>query len=497
MGPTPQTGKLNKLFSDRNLTCLSIAIIVIGIALRVAVYFQNRCLIIDEANVARNIYERGFAALTRPLSYEQYAPPLFLWIIKCFSLSFGFSEFSLRFFSLLCGLASLWLIYKALKQYAGNSALWYSLMIFASGIIYVRYSSELKQYMCDTVVVLSLLLLALRVNIFTTPRLNFVLIWCLAGSVAIWLSMPSVFMLAGVGGYYFYQIVRERKYNLMGLIVPIAIVWLLQFAAYYFLILKPQIQSDYLQSVHKYSFLFKFPSSKYKFDNNVNVLDTVLSAMGGKWALSIVFHIITLFTGGIWLLRKHTAKALLVIIPICALYVAAATHQYALVPRIILFIMPLLLILIAAGLQVLLQTKYLALKAVWILAALICIFNFSSLYLLVKPMELEEVTKSMAFIKQHKITGEHLYVHNACAPAYTYYTTIHPKKAEWADLANAHLLQWNSNYDSLGRTFSEPSALLYGWWPVEEIAIQRAAIRNSRKETQQFIMPQTSAFIYE
>src|ERR1700748_715444 len=101
--------KLSKVNKDKYLHWLVIAIIIVGVVLRLIYYFQNRCLFIDEANIARNIYERSLEGLAKPLNYEQYAPPLFLWIIKISTLLFGCSEFAFRLFPLLCGIASLFL----------------------------------------------------------------------------------------------------------------------------------------------------------------------------------------------------------------------------------------------------------------------------------------------------------------------------------------------------------------------------------------------------
>src|SRR5690606_20568037 len=100
----PQT--VVKTKTDKWMYWLVIALIAIGIILRLYVYFQNRNLIIDEANVARNIAERGFAALALPLDYAQYAPPVFLWITKFFTMLFGMGEMALRLYPLLCGIAS-------------------------------------------------------------------------------------------------------------------------------------------------------------------------------------------------------------------------------------------------------------------------------------------------------------------------------------------------------------------------------------------------------
>jgi len=490
-------GMINRIFSDRNLSWLAIGVVMLGIALRLAVFFQNRCLIIDEANVARNISERGFAGLTAPLSYEQYAPPVYLWTVKLSTVMLGMGEMALRLPALLAGIIMLWLLYKALKEYATVDAAWYSLFIIATGLFYIRYSAELKQYMGDAALALALILMAIRTDIFTTSRIRFVAIWAITGSVAVWLSMPSVFIMTGIGAYYFYQCMRAKDYSRITPIMLISFIWLAQFLLYYFTILKPQIKSDYLQNYHKDSFLFKFPITRYKWTYNMTVLDIVFSNMGGKWALSVAFHAVTFFIGAYWLLRKHTAKALLLIMPVACLYVAAGFRQFALVPRVILFILPLLMILIATGLHVLLSIRYTAVKALWIAIAAICIWNYNGVKDVANRLELEELTQSMQFIKEQGVSGRHVYVNCAAVPAYLYYTTIHPGKENWKDIANANPLYWYTSYDSLGRTFSGRSALLYGWWPEDNINRETGAIRSNNTEVMSFIKPQTRAYIYE
>lgn len=485
------------MFNNRNINRLAVCIIIFGVVLRAVFYLQNRCLFIDEANVARNIYERGFTGLAAPLNYEQYAPPLFLWIVKCCTLLFGYSEPAYRLFPFLCGLGSLWLMYVAVKKYASGSSTWYALAIISTGVIYVRYGAELKQYGCDMAVTLALLLLALSADVFTMAKWKFLGLWFIAGSVAIWLSMPSVFMLAGVGIYYLYQCIKARRYANVLLPAALGVLWMAQFVLYYFIILKPQIQSDYLQNCHKDFFLYALPNSSEKLGQDINVLNKIISAMGGKWTLSVVFHLLALGIGLVWLLRKETAKALLAVIPICLLLFAAMARQYALTPRLILFVMPLLLIIIAAGLGAMFQVKSVAVKAIWVAVGLICIANFGAFSLLYKPMENEELTKSMAFAQQQNIDGDHLYVHNLATPAYIYYTTIHPAKNNWKNLANAHLLQWNTNYDSLSQVVTGRSALLYSWAPDDEIASETMKIQQRHKEVAKQVVTGSRVYIYE
>ena len=207
--------------TERLLYLLAIAVILFGVVIRIVVWLQNRNLIIDEANIARNLYERDFGALTKPLSYEQYAPIFFLWVEKLTTILFGFSEYALKSYPLVCSFGVLIMLMLVLKEYVQLRIIWYPLMLFAGGFFFIRYSTEVKQYMSDALVVLLVIYAALKISITETETKKFVLNWLLIGALAIISAMPSVFALAGVGGYYFWQCRESKKYSK---IVPFALV---------------------------------------------------------------------------------------------------------------------------------------------------------------------------------------------------------------------------------------------------------------------------------
>ena len=126
--------------TERLLSILLLMIVLGGIVLRIALFIQNRNLIIDEANIVRNLAERGFAGLTKPLSYEQYAPPIFLWLEKLSSIAFGYGEKAMRLYSLLCGLGALLAFYKIATKLFIKAAVWLALAQFAFGRIFIEYS---------------------------------------------------------------------------------------------------------------------------------------------------------------------------------------------------------------------------------------------------------------------------------------------------------------------------------------------------------------------
>ncbi len=81
-----------------------IAVVGVGIFVRIKAYLASGSLMLDEANLARNLAELDFAGLWQHLKYEQYAPPIFMTLSKAICLTAGYSELSLRFIPLLSGI---------------------------------------------------------------------------------------------------------------------------------------------------------------------------------------------------------------------------------------------------------------------------------------------------------------------------------------------------------------------------------------------------------
>lgn len=475
---------------------LAFAAIAAGVAIRVAVYMQNRNLMIDEANVARNIYERGFAQLWSPLTYEQYAPPLWLWLVKASTLLINMGEQALRLSSLLSGIASLVLLYLILQQLNLLRSAWYALILFASGYIYVRYGTELKQYMTDVLVALALILAALRINITDTIPAKFFLIWLIAGSVAVWLSMPSVFILAGVGTYYLLSYHQAKMLKQAWPIIAAGAVWAVQFALYYLLILKDQANSSYLQNFHKDYFLSASPTTLKEFGHNFRILEQILGETAGFTFLAKAMHA-TFISWSCWLLLKKNRQLFsLIVLPLMLVLVAAAANQFTLISRVVLFMMPIMLILMAIGLDKLLQTKRIYIKAFAFIACTICVVNVQAFRFFITPMESEQLTDGMALCNKHGITGNALYIHCGAVPPFIYYTTIHPEKQRWKNIADAHRLNWDADYKKLAETSTLPCAFIFTSIYDEELHNITTTLQQQLKETDKIDKQGCHAYIY-
>ena len=148
--------------------CLLKFIITLAFLQSLALFLNCRSLWLDEAMIALNIIDRSYQELTAPLSYNQAAPVLFLWAEKITARLFGYSEYGLRLFPLLCYWLNIFLFYKLIKRiFVSGPVLVFLLSLFCFNYWLLSYALNVKQYTTDVTVMLITLLF-----IFTNRTLN-------------------------------------------------------------------------------------------------------------------------------------------------------------------------------------------------------------------------------------------------------------------------------------------------------------------------------------
>lgn len=337
--------------------------------------------------------------------------------------------------------------------------------------------------MTDVVVSLSLILFALRYHINNTSASKFLLIWIVAGSIGIWLSMPSVFILAGVGAYYLQQSFATKSYRKIISLVLISTIWVGQFVFYYLTILKEQANSEYLQNFHFKFFLFGTPSSMEEWKHNWDVTTSLLKEAVGFTFIAAYFNLLCLITGIVAIIRSRNSSFLLLLVPLVAVLIAASLNQYSLIPRVSLFTMPLLLILVAKGLDSIMSLRNKIPTYTTIVLCVFCIYNQSSISMIWKGYETEEITDALDFIHSNNIrNGNQVYIHNGAYPSFIYYTTIHPHKDKWTDIKNANHLNWDADYHKTAKYAASPCAFIFTSIYPDDLANKLSTIQNHKKE---------------
>ena len=206
-------------------------IVGLGIVLRVAQYLANKPMWMDELALRGNILAGSTrVGLFGPLLASQLAPPGFLAIERFVCAIFGGSKLALRLVPMLGGVASMVLFWKLARVVFRRPTLLIALGMFAVCDDLIAYSAELKQY--ETDVTFALLVTWMGVNLATRP-----LTWrrgltaSAVGALVVWFSHPSAFVLAGVGSSLMVAAAVDRRWRQVGIWLGLSLSWACSFAA--------------------------------------------------------------------------------------------------------------------------------------------------------------------------------------------------------------------------------------------------------------------------
>ncbi|ERT09589.1 dolichyl-phosphate-mannose-mannosyltransferase family protein [Lyngbya aestuarii BL J] len=389
---------------------LSVGFVIFGVVVRLVQYLSNRSLWFDEANLALNIVNRSYLQLLAPLDNNQAAPPGFLWIEKLSIQILGNNEYALRLFPLIAGIVSLVALFFFAERYASQWATPIAIALFASLPYIVYYGTELKQYSSDIMIalLLSLLLVPVRYKILSYSQL---LGLSLVGGVAIWISHPAIFTLGGLElAYLITAPHRERKAILFNRI-PVYLTWLLSFGCLYFLTISNTINNDNLVD----SWKARYPQSPLD-------LLWLLDAFGRFFYRPLGFigivdgvAILAFVVGCVACFRRNRIIFMTLMAPTVATLIASYLHQYPFRERLVLFLTPFFLILIAEGIVFLLSSP---LKKKWIkglgTVMLVVLLTHPTSYssrLIFQPELKQEFRSVIEYVQSNQQPSDQIYVY--------------------------------------------------------------------------------------
>lgn len=201
----------------------------------------SRSLWLDEAMLSLSFFDRDLLNLTTSsFIWNQSAPIIWLYIVKIITLIFGTSEFSLRLFSFISYIITLYLSWYILSKILKSK---FALLgtCFIAGLYYlIMYSNEFKPYITDCAVTLFLIVEYYLYNQKKSSRtiLNIVYI------SAIWMSNPACFVIGALLIVEFFSNIKEKKRLLACIITGLLV--LTSFITYYFYWLKPVIDVGFM-----------------------------------------------------------------------------------------------------------------------------------------------------------------------------------------------------------------------------------------------------------
>jgi 4-amino-4-deoxy-L-arabinose transferase-like glycosyltransferase len=401
---------------------VSLFIILIGIILRIAQYIFNRSLTEGEAALALNIVQRSYAQLLKPLDYVQAAPVGFLLLQKFISSLFGTSEYALRLLPLIASIISVFIFYDIAKKILNKPAVSIALILFSVNNYLIYFASEVKQYSSDVFFALVIIWFA-YCAIKHRMRIIPMLIFGLISSIALWFSHPALFICSGAVLTMYLTIVRKKQWPALISVLSITVLIILSFAINYSFLSGILHHNQALVSFWQPSFMPLPPTCLHDIKWFFYVFLRTFKFPGGFSVYELFLAVLCFILGGIVMFKERKTILALLVFPIIVTLTASGLQRYPFEGRLLLFITPLLILIIAYGLYYLFTKMYQGSRI--LSSALVCILLaqpvFQAGYHLVKPRAPEELRQSLDYIADNFQTGDTIYLYYASINAFEYY----------------------------------------------------------------------------
>jgi hypothetical protein len=338
---------------ERRVYALTGAFVALGLIVRLVRYGVVYPIWHDEAFLAVNFLDRGYLDLMRPLDYSQVSPILFLWIELTAVRILGFSEWSLRLFPALCGLASVLLFRHVAAKLLRGLALPLAVGIFATAFYPIRHSAEVKPYASD--LLSALILLAMAIGCWRRPDQSRCW-WLLAAAspVLLALSYPAVFVAAGVSLALGPLALRQRRSVRIAFLVC-NVVLVASFVSLF--LVCTAAQSNALRAYYRWGYWrAAFPPSDRPWELpgwllSVHTGSTMAYPIGGERGASTVTLIAFVVGIVVFLRSRRLIPVGLMLAPMGMGMAAAALGQYPYggAPRITQYMAPSICLLAGLG----------------------------------------------------------------------------------------------------------------------------------------------------
>ena len=401
-------------------------IIFIGILLPIVQFIFNRSLWTDEATLVLDIYNTSSLDLLKPLNSGALGTILFLLLEKFFSNLIPNSEYGLRILPLLCYLASLLFFYNILKQiFSNHYTIIFALSLYVFNASMILYSSEVKPYICDVLMITSIYYFILRK--YESVE-NQYYIMGIIGTIGIFLSYVSPIILSSCGIYFFYISLIKKKLD-YSYVVAIFSFWTITFLVYYYFFIYNHPSGGYFRTywANMNTFMpinpFTVDFFQFHFDK-IKMICSQLISVGniGRYFLAILYLV-----GFSCLIYKRNFEIIILLFfPIFIHLLISAFELYPFDLRLILYLIPTIIIVAAYGFEYFndMIFKDLKIDRLRFLSILIPFSILSVTPWYAFPLKKEEIKKSIDYIKNNIADENKIYVYKGALDAYKYYDKI-------------------------------------------------------------------------
>ncbi len=412
---------------QRVLRHLPLVFISLGIALRIFQYIPDISLWLDESCLSLNIVNRSYSELLEPLDKQQAAPVGFLFIEKLMVQLLGSNEYALRLFPFICGIISIFLFYSVAKHFINKDGAIIALGLFALSPTLINYSANVKQYSSDVAV--GLLLYVSTVYFLShRSKSSHTAFFGIVGAAAVWISHPSIFILAGIGVTLAVFYLVKKEWTETGRLLVVCSIWLLSFIVYYSVsLVHSSTVIENMQRDWSLSFMPLPPFSLRDFKWFFTAFLHIFQKPGG-FLFMYGIAAFAFLIGSVSMFLRSRQGFFVLMSPVLITLLASGFHLYPFWGRLLLFIVPSVLILVAEGAGHLREkiSPGSAIIGVIFTGLLFAYPVFSAGRNLVthdvyRILPVEDIKPVMRHVKENKRDGDILYIYRHSRCAFKYY----------------------------------------------------------------------------
>jgi hypothetical protein len=463
-----------------------VAIVAFGMVLRASKYLPAWSVRGDELAVTLNLINRSAVELvTKPLDYEQAAPFGFLLLLKALVATFGSSEYVLRLLAFVAGCISVLLMQNLLTKTGGKYGNIFALAAFAFSDYLIYYSAELKPYSTDVLLCLILLLVFYQHLSKETTLKDFVLLAAL-GTLALCFSYPALFVLIGMGVTLMLHYWRSKQ-KLLWVILS-GVLWTGTFLALYWFLLRHQTNDPYLITFwdNLLSFMPMPPWRQLSwFPKALSGLFFVVAGLSSNLVLVLPIYLL-----GLWgfFKEKKWQWALTLTLPVALNVLVSGFQKYPFHGRLILYLLPLIFLVLAKGIDFLIalirnQTVANITFATLLFLFLNPIIRTTNSYLITRDYLREDLKSVFSFMEKNKQDGDLVYLYHFVGPEFLYYAPAY-------HLDKLSTVMGQNNTSNAKKYQAELSALPRGQriWFVFSFVVQTKVRKGERQDEREYIL---------
>jgi hypothetical protein len=421
---------------DRTYFWLAGLLVVLSLPARFS--HLNQSLWMDEAWVANSLLEPSLYDVFFTKTWTQSSPPLFLLLARWTIGLLGWSEAALRVLPSVAGLAGLLLAGWALRRWLSTPAALLGLTLLCGNYWLIKYCQQVKQYGTDFFV--SALLLVLVGRYLESASWRHLVALLAAGAAGVFFSYTTVFWLGTLlitaalpGEPAVSRVVGLSRLRWLRMVCAGCVLGLVLLLAYTVFVrpnrsaaLIRNFQSSYLDPFHPWATLRRL----------ISTLGLLLVAHPGLFpgmiglaaAALAGYTAVRAIRGSLAGHRRGLLLTLAGTLPLACTLAAGTLGLYPVLdyPRMLLFSLPCLALLLACGAEMLLTrlmrdpARHVAWRAAVFAACAAAVVASQGVFFRY-PRPAEENRPAVAFLKAHLNRGDLLFVHPGMYEQLKYY----------------------------------------------------------------------------